>query len=338
MSVFYVRAFGVKRSLQLVLHFVTIKFAGGNRTDEKGERMTKGQFLEQLTKRLKEEYAGTGWDVESDILLKNNDIDKYAVIFCPPGGHAVTPTIYIEDYYEDYISKKQTMPEIVEQIRLLAAEVQQQLPDYKDFALDFNACKPHIFYRLVSQKRNKKLLQECPFVPFLDLAITFHVVCRHTEKGIETMNVTNRLMDYWQVGTRELMPLAEINTPRLFPVQTESLEKMLTRFLTMGEVPDDEEEPVLSPLLILTNTKGTYGASVIVYPDLMKKLAEKYNTSFYLIPSSVHEVLLMPENSEEELSDISQMVNHVNSKHVREEDILSDHAYFYDREKNRFIY
>lgn len=300
--------------------------------------MTKGQFLEQLTKRLKEEYAGTGWNVESDILLKNNDIDKYAVIFSPPGDDTITPTIYIEDYYEDYISKKQTMSEIVEQVRLLAAEVQKQLPNYKDLALDFDACKPNIFFRLVSQNRNRKLLQECPFLPFWDLAITFHVVCRNTVSGIETMSVTNMLLDRWQVGARELMELAEVNTPRIFPARTEPLEKILTTFLAMEEELGNENDDILSPLLMLTNNSGTYGASVIVYPGLIKNLSDKYKTSFYLIPSSVHEVLLMPGNSKEELSDMSRMVSQVNRKHVRQEDILSDHAYFYDRVKNRIVY
>lgn len=304
--------------------------------------MTKGQFLEQLTKCLKEEYAGTGWDVEYDILLKNNDISKYAVVFSPPGEDNITPTIYIEDYYEDYIAQKKTMSEIVEEIRLLAAEVQKQLPDYKELAFDFESCKPNIFFRLVSQERNKKILQECPFLPFLDLAITFHVVCRHTIRGVETMNVTNMLMNYWQVGTQELMQLAQVNTPRLFPVQLDSLEKMLVRCLTRevesgAEREGDHDSLIHSPLLILTNTKGTYGASVIVYPDLMKKLSDQYNTSFYLIPSSVHEVLLLPEDSKDAMEGISLMVSQVNLDYVRDEDVLSDHAYFYDRKENRFL-
>lgn len=305
--------------------------------------MTKSQFLEQLTKCLKEEYAGTGWKVESDILLKNNDTDKYAVIFSTPDENTITPTIYIEEYYEDYIAKKQTMSEIVEQIRILAAEVQKQMPDYKDLTFDFDACKQNIFFRLVSRKQNKKILQDCPFLPFLDLAITFHVVCRHTVTGMETMNVTNMLMNYWGVGTRELMQLAEVNTPRIFPAHIDSLENMLLRFLTRTEEPDTEREESHkrlnnSSLFILSNTKGTYGASVIAYPNLMKKLSEQYNTGFYLIPSSVHEVLLMPENSQDALSGISSLVGQVNHEHVREEDILSDHAYYYDRKENRFIY
>lgn len=304
--------------------------------------MTKSQFLEQLTKCLKEEYAGTGWKVESDILLKNNDIDKYAVIFSTPGENTITPTIYIEDYYEDYIAKKQTMSEIVEQIRILAAEAQKQLADYKDLTFDFEACKQNIFFRLVSREQNKKLLQNCPFLPFLDLAITFHVVCRYTVTGMETMGVTNMLMSYWGVGTRELMQFAEVNTPRLFPAHIDSLENMLFRFLTRKEQDTETEVPhkslCNSSLFILSNTKGTYGASVIVYPDLMKKLSEQYNTGFYLIPSSVHEVLLMPENSKDSLSGISSLVDQVNHEHVRKEDILSNHAYYYDRKENRFIY
>lgn len=300
--------------------------------------MTKSQFLEQLTKRLKEEYAGTGWNVESDTMLKNNDIDKYAIIFSPPGEDNITPTIYIDDYYEDYVTKKQTIPEIAKQIRLLAAEVQKQLPDYKEIALDFDACKPNIFFRLISQERNQKLLKECPSLPFLDLAVTFHAVCRYTSKGMETMRITNTLMEYWQVGTKELMQLAEINTPRIFPIHIEPLEKMLARYLEIKEVPYTEQEDAHSPLLMLTNKQGMHGASVIIYPGVMKGLAKQYNTGFYLIPSSIHEVLLLPEGTGETLQEISLMVNDVNREHVRKEDVLSDHAYFYDGKENRFIY
>ncbi len=303
--------------------------------------MTKKQFVQQLTGLLRKKYADKGWQVDGDLFLKNNDTDKYGILFHPPDG-TVTPTIYIDEFYKDYVNKKSTLSEITEHIQMLLDVLQGQMPKYEEIAVDFASCQSKIVYRLVSQGKNSQLLQTCPYLPFLDLAITFHVVCSCSEQGLESLRVTNQLMQKWGTGIRELMRLAETNTPRLFPPQIETLRDVLGRYLggqkgRMGESGERAAE-CGEEILMLTNRQGVNGAAVVLYRDLMKHLSAEHNTNYFLVPSSIHEVLLMPDSWGASLTELSQMVKEINGEHVHREDILSDHAYFYNGEENKFYY
>lgn len=297
--------------------------------------MTKDHFMEQITKQLQKRYSDMGWGIEQDTILKNNDVVRHAVIICPPDS-SITPTIYMDDYYTDYIEQRSTLPEIVNQICLLADMAQKEMPRFKEFAFDFDSCKSAIFFQLISKERNKQLLEDCPYLPFLDLAITFHVVFRQTENAMESVRITNTLLDMWQKNTKDLMKLAQENTPRIFPPHLERLDKVLADYAKMRPLKHDIEGQ--SPLLMLSNNRGIQGATAILYKDVMRGLAEKYRTNFYLIPSSIHEFLLLPEEQAESLQSISELVRQVNHERVNEEDILSDHAYFYNWKDNQFSY
>lgn len=298
--------------------------------------MTKKQFMQQLTEVLREKYKETGWKIESDVFLKNNDTDKYGIMFHPPED-SITPTIYIDDFYKDFISKKSTLSEIAEQIQMLIESIKGQTSKYEKIAIDFDSCKSKIVYRLISFSKNERMLQSCPYLPFLDFAITFHVMCNYSSKGLETMRITNELLEKWQVGVRELFALAQENTPIHFPPQIEPLHNVLAKYLGQEEntVNDDEN---LFPILMVSNIQGINGATVILYKNLVKELVDPYKKNFYLIPSSIHEFLLMPETEETSLNDISEMVKQINEEHVRDEEILSDHAYLYNWKENKFYF
>ena len=73
------------------------------------------------------------------------------------------------------------------------------------------------------------------------------------------------------------------------------------------------------------------GAAVILYPKLIKKIADEFKSDFVLLPSSIHEWLLIPAESPENISMFSQMVTEVNDTQLADEEKLSDHAYYYSR-------
>ena len=92
-----------------------------------------------------------------------------------------------------------------------------------------------------------------------------------------------------------------------------------------------------SPLqiYILTNTKGFLGASGLLLEDLLTDFADLIENSFFILPSSIHEVLLVPESSGIDIGTLSEMVCAVNKSHVSPQEVLSDHAYHYDRETGK---
>jgi hypothetical protein len=326
-----------KRFLPFSPSFVTIK-TQGCQIDGKGVYMTKKIFVEQLTNLLCKMYADTDWQIESDVILKNNDTSKYGIMVRPP-GESVSPTIYVDSFYEDYIDKKSTLSEIAEQVMKMMETARKQTSKYEKMAIDYESCKSKIVYRLISLEKNKLGLQNCPYIPFLDLAISFYVICDYTAKGLESLRVTNQLMEHWQIDTKELMAVAEKNTPYHFPQKVESLREILAGYLGQ-DLPSkaSKGEEFSQQLLLVSNQQGINGASVILYKNLIKEIAERYQKNLYIIPSSIHECLIMPEREGTSLSEISMMVKEINHDHVETEDILSDHAYIYRLKDNKFYF
>ena len=88
-------------------------------------------------------------------------------------------------------------------------------------------------------------------------------------------------------------------------------------------------------LYALTNMEKQYGASMITQPEVLNKLEQLFPEGFYVLPSSVHEVLIVPDNGEVEPRRLGEMVRAVNWAEVKREEVLSDRVYSYDKEKHQ---
>lgn len=305
--------------------------------------MTKERFMELLTKDLQTRYADQGWILKTSAFLKNNDTTRCGIVFHIP-DEVAAPTVYVDDFYDDYLKKKITISEISEEIVKLLKKIRQKTRQYASLALDFESCRERIIYRLVSGQTNEQILEGMPYLPFLDFAVTFYIVCSSTEHGLESIRITNDLLRQWEVGVKELMACAEKNTPVLFPSRIEPLQDVLTNYLegenreSNAENISDDESADMFGMLLLTNRQGINGASVLLYPGLLKELTERYGTDMYLIPSSIHEFLLLPSSEHMNLSELTDMIREINRNHVHPEEILSDHAYFYSKKEAKFYY
>jgi len=89
-----------------------------------------------------------------------------------------------------------------------------------------------------------------------------------------------------------------------------------------------------SPMLVLTNNSRLHGATTLLYPHLLSEISERLNQDLYLLPSSIHEVLLVPADLIGDRQELDLMVQEVNKDHVARDEVLSDHAYFYSRKRN----
>ncbi len=297
--------------------------------------MTKKDFMEQIASRLGGFYSPKDYSIHCEIITKNNDSRRYGIIINKKGD-AMSPTIYVDDFYRDYLAKKITLDEASEQIDGIIQNLELQAEKYRTFSVDYESCRDKIVFRLVSRKRNETMLKGVPYLPFLDLAILFYVVCDMSDRGLESLRISQELMERWQTNVGQLMKLAAENTPRLFPARLESMGHVLTEYLGLPDAGVESEE--LIPMTILTNTQGVNGASALLYENVIADLAGRYDSDLYILPSSIHEVLVLPDRGIETREELSRIVQDVNGSHVREDEILSEHAYFYDRKERRFKY
>lgn len=296
--------------------------------------MNYEEFKEQVLFHVQNHFP-EDTSVRIQTVPKNNGHFLDAIVITEP-GFLICPTIYIHHYYEKYQdSLKEKFPEIIDEIIKTYEEHKADLSLDVSLFEDFNKIRPHIVYRLINYEKNKELLSDIPHIPYLDLAIVFVCLFPSTEAGAGSVLIHNNHADYWGVSHKELLKIAQENTPSILPYDLRNLGNWIQEM-----APDDASCEFVQemPLYVLTNSLKLHGACCILYKELLKQVAEKFSSDIVILPSSVHEVLLMPSyygNTTEELNALVQQVNH---DEVQDEEILSDHIYYYDRRANTVSY
>jgi hypothetical protein len=178
---------------------------------------------------------------------------------------------------------------------------------------------------LVSYEKNKELLRKIPHIPYLDLAIVFVCSAGDLSKEYATILIHNHHMEYWNIDLHSLYDLALENTPKLLSYHFENMADYLVSQCNWKPCEDH------MPMYLLTNHLKIHGACVILYDGLLEQIAKELNSSFVVIPSSVHEVLIVPVQNKKELKIYSNMVLEVNATQLPKDEILSNHAYYYSK-------
>ncbi|MDO4295666.1 MAG: DUF5688 family protein [bacterium] len=264
---------------------------------------------------------------------KNNGTSLDA--FCiTPEGKSISPTLYVQDYYRKYQSGE-SMQHILDEIYALFVDYQSlELPPFHQYG-DFSYAKSHIAYKLVHTEMNRKLLSQIPHLPFLDLSIVFFLHLERKGQLPMTSLIYHRHLEAWNCSLEELWKLASENTPRLFPPTIGRLDAILNELLKSQSPSFSLLLPMRTPIYILSNCLSLYGACCILYPNILHTFANSLNRNLILIPSSIHEFLLLPEEEALPLSELNDMVNSVNHSSVLLEERLSDHVYYYSKEKRQ---
>lgn len=287
-----------------------------------------GKVCQALSRSL-----GDGYQVKLQDVAKNNGVKLCGVVILTKRQN-ISPTIYLEPFLDSY-NDGMTLSEIVSRITELYRD---SLPDRSEdfsFFRSFDLVRDRICYRLVNREKNAELLEQVPHVDFLDLAICFYYSHDSVTFGTGSVRIFNHHMADWGCSTAQLMKLAQRNTPVLFPSQAMNMTEVLRSALDdAGEDADEFELPREVRMTVVTNERKVNGAAVVLYPELLHDLAGKADADLYILPSSVHEVILLPAEGQEE-AELRRMVREVNETQVAPEDVLSDEIYYYDRALDR---
>lgn len=191
---------------------------------------------------------------------------------------------------------------------------------------DYSKVKERLYIRLSNKEKNAANLTQYPHRNFLEFSITCQIdVSDILGKGA-SMRVPNDLLTVFDVTAEQLIDDALKNSPQVRPFEQKNFSSMLP--FMFGDDPDEDPG-----LIALTNSTMHYGASVILYPEVLEKLAEQLGSDFYLIPSSLHEFICYPQKQDLDVDEVNQIIREINRNIVSEDDFLSDNLYFYDRRK-----
>ncbi len=284
---------------------------------------------------------GDSYIVYLNDVTKNNDTKLKALVITEQDTN-LHPNIYMEGFYDRY-RKGNPLVEIEEAILQVYRESRTGKKFDASLFTDWKKVKERIIFKLVNFDRNRELLNDIPHRKFLDLAIVYECFLGVNDGGGASILIHNSHLDLWKVTADELHTTAFRNTPELMGYSLLSIEKVLQELMDSEEEKDlmeglwgvEEAESINLPLHVLTNRYKLHGNGCILYKNLLKKISEEWGCDICIIPSSVHETILIPMNEVESYGEMAQMICEVNRTVVMPDEIFSDHAYQYVRETGK---
>lgn len=299
--------------------------------------MNLEQFTETVSIRVQER---TGSLVEPALVEKNNQVVQAGIAVSREGCSTRT-VLGMEAYYGQYIRGEIGLGETIEDICLTLESSAGSLEGWEEDLSDYGKLKDKILFRLVSREKNGKLLDEIPHIPFLDMEIVFWLLMGKNECGQTGMLIRREIFEGWPVDEGALFAQAKGNMLQLYPPSIKSIEDVMREILRGGMA---GEAPICfspagrgeeaAPMYVFTNRQGIYGAGAVLYPGVLKEFADSQGSDFIILPSSIHEVILVPYRENLDFDYLRKMVGDINGSEVPPEDQLSDQVYLYRREED----
>ena len=244
------------------------------------------------------------------------------------------PTIYINDMYKVYQNGTDLETILTSACDVIARAYDESLRiNVKDILAN---ASDNIFFMLINTEQNQSLLNSVPHRSFHDLSITYRIMVKFDKNGLQAIPITNGLAAELKMTEEQLFKCAENNTQRLFPPTVKTMRDAMRKvFISMGMTEDFINKVLdrMSPepnMWIISNASCINGASSILYENELHELAEKMESNLYILPSSIHEVVVISAEMGNP-EDLALMVAKINVSEVPLEDRLSNQVYHYDR-------
>lgn len=285
------------------------------------------EFAEKMRRGIE---SVMGKEVKLHAVKKNNGVVLYGITILTDGCN-MAPTLYLEKFYEDYKNG--------EPIKEIACEFMREYDRACineniniDFFKDYEQIKSLLGYKLVNADMNVELLKEVPHKRFLNFAVVCY--CDMPGEIVEKVGkgcilIKNEHLEIWNVSAEEIIEEAIQNMQETNPAH------LLNMMEILKELYDDPNGLIASklPMYVLTNTERVFGAGALLYDNQLEKVAEEIKDDFYILPSSLHEVIILPKKFCTDIEYLVQMVHEVNEEQVDKEERLAENVYFYSRER-----
>ena len=274
------------------------------------------EFLENVRKEVESRYD-SNVSVTLNHVMKNNGTELDGITIMEKDKN-IAPTIYINSFYDRYregVSLKAVVSEIIR----IYNQNKNSININADYFENYENVRKTIVYKLVNYQKNKKLLEDVPYKRVLDLAVVFYCLIEQRKGVSATALIHNEHLRIWNVTEDEIYNDALKNTPVLLAGSIVPMSKILSEIA--GTAPVDNDEKVCEYtgediLYVLTNSSRVNGAACILYDNLLKKFANDVHSDLYILPSSVHEVIIVPKKNAFDKSELADMVRELNEQEV----------------------
>lgn len=277
--------------------------------------------------------AALGTVVTVEEIVKNNTT-LTGLRITPPSDGNVSPVVYVEDYYEMYRNGAELTDiilDIVDVIKEHTTPIKKMNLDVSFFS-DYTKVRDRIVFKLIKAEGNEELLKTLVYKPFLDLAITFAYELpdemRDAIGGQGSIRITNGHLSTWMenygpISVDDLYKAAYGNTVRIRPITKTNLCELIEE---MSGIPSE----ISLPIDVVYNEDRINGSVAMLYNDVLDEYSKKFGGALYVIPSSIHEIMVMAKDPS--MFDPA-IIRAVNETQVRPDEVLSNSLYVYENGK-----
>ena len=298
-------------------------------------------FKEQFIEQLQEELYGKGFEARFDTkAVEKLNNEGYDAVTVTPTDSNIGVTLNVEAFYRAH-EDGATMNDVVAKASDTVVRGFENQPVVDVASLtDYEQMKDKLIMEVVSTEANAEMLANVPHQEMEDMSVVYRFVIDSNEDGRATILATNNMIEAMGITPEQLHQDALKNAPELKPAVITGMSEVMAEM--MGMSPEEmammgmPTDPADEQMYVATVPDKIHGAGVLAYQDFMDQAAERVGGSFYILPSSLHEVLLVPDNGQMSLGDLEAMVREVNATQVAPEDKLTDNVYHYDAEAKVF--
>ena len=299
----------------------------------------KANVAEQIRDYLPEKYEDA--KVSLNEVTKNNDRQLTGLLIKEEDSN-IAPNIYLENFYDQYTDGKD-MESILKDIA--EVRVKHELGQDLDVSriTDFDQVKDHVICKLINDEMNQDYLADKPHTAVEDLAVMYAVDLGGDKDGRMTAPITNDLMERYGVSTEELHDIAMYNLSES-QIEFKSMRDVMVEMMFPDGLREDDPRALMLPpeeetpsMYVLSNSEKINGASAILDSKTMEDISEKLGGDFVVLPSSIHEVIILPVDEDTDRKTLESMVQTINAGEVSPEERLSDHVYMYDSQEKELV-
>ena len=285
---------------------------------------------DEIRDLLPEEYRGV--EIETRRIDKLQDAGYYG-LFVKPEDSNIGVSLDLTGEYKK-LNDGFTYPAVMYSIADLILQSLESRSEIDTLELsNYEQMKTKLMIQVIPTEKNAEILADIPHRNVEDLSLVYRFVLNAGKNGQASALATNGMLENFGISPEQLHADAMENAPKAFPPSIKTMQEVMAQML---EIEPEELPAVNIDMYMMTCNGGLNGAGCIFYPGILDEAAEVMAGSFYILPSSVHEVLLIPDKSDTGSEELEAMVRQINEAEVAPEDRLSDTVYHYDARERKF--
>ncbi len=295
--------------------------------------MSFEEFRENILQEIRVRADGA-FQVKKHDVIKNNNAKQTGIAVVKEEAD-VGPCVYLDELYREYESEGMKFDEIVDEVYRLILKYEEDMPDVDLSGFrKWETVQGDIYPKLVNAGQNKELLEKIPHRDFLDLAVVYYAIARdHAREDIGTFLIHNGHMEIWGQEEENIYQTALMNMRADGEADLITIERIVEHILGIPFQEKDGNASQDKDMYILTNHRRRFGAAEILDKKTLRRIADKVGDGFIVLPSSIHETIILPPKDAKKYDGLAKMVREVNDTQVDREERLSYHVYVYSRDE-----